>query len=45
MNTTASPRLSPLVWTLLGALALIWGTSFLSNRVALTESKIGRAHV
>ncbi len=40
MNTTASPRLSPLVWTLLGALALIWGTSFLSNRVALTEASV-----
>ena len=30
-----SPRLSPLVWALLALLALIWGTSFLSNRAAL----------
>ncbi|MBW6505707.1 MAG: DMT family transporter [Rhodobacteraceae bacterium] len=28
-------RISPLAWLLLGALALIWGTSFLSNRAAL----------
>ena len=28
-------RISPLAWVLLGALALIWGTSFLSNRAAL----------
>ncbi|MBZ4022969.1 EamA family transporter [Rhodobacter sp. TJ_12] len=32
MTTT---RLTPFVWLLLGALALIWGTSFLSNRAAL----------
>ncbi len=32
-----SPRLSPLAWTLLAALALVWGTSFLSNRAALPE--------
>ncbi|SOC20438.1 EamA-like transporter family protein [Rhodobacter sp. JA431] len=30
-----APRLTPFVWMLLGALALIWGTSFLSNRAAL----------
>jgi len=29
-------RIPPLVWALLAALALIWGTSFLSNRAALT---------
>ena len=31
----STPRLSPLAWTLLALLALIWGTSFLSNRAAL----------
>ena len=35
-----SPRLSPLAWALLGALALVWGTSFLSNRAALTEAGV-----
>ena len=30
-----SPRFSPLAWALLALLALIWGTSFLSNRAAL----------
>lgn len=40
MTTAHSPRLSPLTWTLLGALALVWGTSFLSNRVALTEASV-----
>lgn len=29
--------ISPLAWVLLGLLALIWGASFLSNRIALTE--------
>ncbi|PYF13149.1 drug/metabolite transporter (DMT)-like permease [Rhodobacter viridis] len=29
-------RIPPLAWALLAALALIWGTSFLSNRAALT---------
>lgn len=33
MTTT---RIPPLAWALLAALALIWGTSFLSNRAALT---------
>jgi len=28
-------RISKLAWVLLGALALVWGTSFLSNRAAL----------
>jgi drug/metabolite transporter (DMT)-like permease len=28
-------RISPLAWLLLAALALVWGTSFLSNRAAL----------
>ncbi|WP_038064922.1 DMT family transporter [Thioclava dalianensis] len=32
---TAPLSLSPLVWALLGGLALIWGSSFLSNRAAL----------
>lgn len=34
------PRLSPLAWTLLAGLALIWGTSFLSNRAALAEAGV-----
>ncbi len=32
--------MSPLVWGLLAALALIWGTSFLSNRIALAEAGV-----
>lgn len=41
MNTRPSQtRISPLAWVLLGALALIWGTSFLSNRAALAEAGV-----
>jgi len=32
--------LSPLVWALLAALALIWGSSFLSNRAALAGADV-----
>lgn len=31
----AAVKLAPRVWAMLGILALLWGTSFLSNRVAL----------
>lgn len=34
-HAPAPISLSPLAWTLLAALALIWGSSFLSNRAAL----------
>ncbi len=34
--TPVSPRIPPRAWALLGALSLIWGTSFLSNRAALS---------
>ncbi|SOC12166.1 DMT family transporter [Rhodobacter maris] len=34
--TASSPRITPFVWILLAALALVWGTSFLSNRAALS---------
>ncbi|KFE34884.1 DMT family transporter [Thioclava atlantica] len=34
-NAPAPLSLSPLAWSLLGGLALIWGSSFLSNRAAL----------
>lgn len=34
-HTPAPISLSPLAWALLSALALIWGSSFLSNRAAL----------
>ena len=33
-------RISPLAWVLLLFLALIWGTSFLSNRAALAEAGV-----
>lgn len=39
-QTPTYPRLSPLAWTLLAALALVWGTSFLSNRAALAEAGV-----
>ncbi|MFT3690080.1 DMT family transporter [Paenirhodobacter sp.] len=34
-SQSPSPSMSPLAWALLGALALLWGTSFLGNRLAL----------
>ncbi|WP_038078551.1 DMT family transporter [Thioclava pacifica] len=34
-HTPAPLSISPLAWALLGGLALIWGSSFLSNRAAL----------
>ncbi|MDP3861345.1 MAG: DMT family transporter [Phaeovulum sp.] len=41
MSTRPSQtRISRLAWLLLGALALIWGTSFLSNRAALAEAGV-----
>lgn len=40
MSQSPAPRLSPLAWTLLAALALVWGTSFLSNRAALAEAGV-----
>ncbi|MFD2175522.1 DMT family transporter [Rhodobacter lacus] len=35
-----APRLTPLAWMLLAALALVWGTSFLSNRAALSGAGV-----
>ena len=41
MSTRPSQtRISPLAWVLLAFLALIWGTSFLSNRAALAEAGV-----
>ncbi|MCT2538503.1 DMT family transporter [Sedimentimonas flavescens] len=41
MNQSLSQtRISLLAWILLGALALIWGTSFLSNRAALAGAGV-----
>lgn len=34
-SQTPSPSMSPQAWALLGMLALLWGTSFLGNRLAL----------
>lgn len=34
-SKTTSPSMTPQAWALLGALALLWGTSFLGNRLAL----------